>query len=69
MGFRVVIPSQRKRCAFAKLHEVHPGVVRIKGLACGLLWWPKLDNDIEQYVKHCDPCQRRVFIWTMQADE
>ena len=30
----------------------------MKALARGLLWWPKLDNDIEQNVKHCDPCQR-----------
>ena len=40
------------------LHEGHPGVVRMKALARGLLWWPMLDNDIEQYVKHCDPCER-----------
>ena len=30
----------------------------MKTLARDLLWWPYLDNDIEHYVKNCDPCQR-----------
>ena len=34
----------------------------MKTLACGLLWWPKLDNDIEQYVKHCDTCQSTRYM-------
>ena len=33
----------------------------MKALARGLLWRPKLDNDIEQYVKHCDSCQRTRY--------
>ena len=57
-GSRVVIPPQGRDVLLQELHEGHPGVVRMKALARGLLWWPKLDNDIEQYVKHCDPCQR-----------
>ena len=57
-GSRVGIPPQGRDVLLQELHEGHPGVVRMKALARGLLWWPKLDNDIEQYVKHCDPCQR-----------
>ena len=61
-GSRVVIPPQGRDVLLQELHEGHPGVVRMKALARGLLWWPKLDNDIEQYVKHCDPCQRTRYM-------
>ena len=62
-GSRVVIPPQGRGrdVLLQELHEGHPGVVRMKALARGILWWPKLDNDIEQYVNHCDPCQRTGY--------
>ena len=31
---------------------------RMKALAHGLLWWPLLDWDIEDAVKHCISCQQ-----------
>ena len=30
----------------------------MKALARHLVWWPKLDNDVEDVVKHCDDCQQ-----------
>ncbi|CDQ69802.1 unnamed protein product [Oncorhynchus mykiss] len=29
----------------------------MKTLACSYLWWPGLDQDIQQHVGHCSPCE------------
>ena len=57
MGFTSCDSTIGRDVLLQELHEGHPGVVQMKAFARGLLWWPKLDNDREQYVKHCDPCQ------------
>ena len=36
-----------------ELHEGHPGISRIKGLARGVVWWPGIDADLEKKVKEC----------------
>ena len=47
---------------FNELHEVHTGVVRIRSLARSYVWWPNLDNDIEQVVKECSGCQQHAHL-------
>jgi len=39
------------------LHEVHPGMERMKQLACSYVWWPGIDAAIEEKVKSCFACQ------------
>ena len=39
------------------LHEAHPGIVRMKSLAWGYVWWPGIDQQIESRVKQCTACQ------------
>ncbi|KAF2900761.1 hypothetical protein ILUMI_05426, partial [Ignelater luminosus] len=39
------------------LHQRHQGIVRIKALARSFVWWPTLDNQIEDQVKQCSSCQ------------
>ena len=56
-GTRVIIPPKGRKAALEILHESHPGMGRMKSLACGYLWWPNLDKEIEQYVKRCSECQ------------
>ena len=34
---------------FLEICGNHPGIVRMKNLACSCSWWPSLDEDIEQY--------------------
>lgn len=46
---RVVIPSQLLAGLLYTLYEVHPIVVRMKGLACYQLRWPNVDKDIENF--------------------
>ena len=40
-----------------ELHETHQGIVKMKGLARGYVWWPGMDSDIEKLVKSCNTCQ------------
>ena len=42
---------------FEKLHEAHPGMTRMKGLARMFVWWPGIDGDIERTVWLCQECQ------------
>ncbi|XP_070614630.1 FK506-binding protein 15 isoform X1 [Erythrolamprus reginae] len=56
-GDRVIIPKRLREKVLRMLHVGHPGIVRMKSLARGHLWWPGLDADIESWVSKCDPCQ------------
>lgn len=56
-GSRVVVPPS-VRCEILKLlHSGHPGMVRMKGLARGYVWWPKMNEEIEDQVRRCSNCQ------------
>jgi hypothetical protein len=55
-GMRVVIPPPLRAGLLYTLHEGHPGVVRMNGLARYHLWWPNVDKDIEHVAAKCDSC-------------
>ncbi len=55
-GSRVVVPSSARREVLAMLHDAHPGIVHMKGLARSYVWWPGMDGDIEETVKICKTC-------------
>ena len=40
-----------------ELHQGHPGITSVKGLARGFVWWPGMDLDLENTVKLCPNCQ------------
>ena len=41
----------------AELHDTHPGITLLKGVARSLVWWPSIDTDLEKMVKSCSLCQ------------
>ena len=56
-GTRVVVPPPGRARITQGLHEGHPGITRMKALARSFVWWPQIDNDLEELVKNCDDCQ------------
>ncbi|XP_024885583.1 uncharacterized protein K02A2.6-like [Temnothorax curvispinosus] len=55
---RVVVPFQLRKQILRELHEGHFGIVRMKHLARGYVWWNKIDKDIEEISKNCGNCNR-----------
>lgn len=56
-GNRVVVPPEGRQKVIDLLHEGHPGNTRMKGLSRSFVWWPGIDQDLEEKVKACDSCQ------------
>ena len=55
-GSRVIIPPKLRSKMLDIIHEEHIGIVRMKSLARGYIWWPKLDTDLEILAKSCNNC-------------
>ena len=56
-GSRVVVPPTLRSLVIEELHDIHPGIYRLKALARSFVRWPKLDSDLEEKVKRCTDCQ------------
>jgi len=54
-GNCIVMPPQERKQLLNELHVAHPGMERMKSLAHNCFWWPGLDTEIKQKVKHCVP--------------
>ena len=54
---RVIVPVKLKDKVMKMIHSEHIGISKIKNLARYYVWWPKIDEDIENLVKSCEPCQ------------
>ena len=57
LGNRVVVPPPGRAKVMADLHDGHPGICRMKQLARCYVWWPNMDQELEQTVKACNSCQ------------
>ncbi|XP_022800043.1 uncharacterized protein K02A2.6-like [Stylophora pistillata] len=56
-GSRVVVPAKLRERVLETLHKGHIGMVKMKGLSRGFVWWPNIDKDIEGAVRNCEGCQ------------
>ena len=56
-GSRIIVPKPGREQLLSLLHEGHPGISKMKGLAHSYVWWPNIDADIEAQVKRCNQCQ------------
>ena len=55
-GRYIVIPNSLKQQVFNQLHTNHMGIEKTKLLACKSVYWPSINADIENYIKHCAMC-------------
>ena len=53
---RVIVPKPLENRLLHDLHSGHPGVVKMKHIARSYLWFPGIDNDIENLVRNCPGC-------------
>ena len=56
-GMRIIIPHKMQQAVLAELHEGHLGVVKMKSIARSYVWWPRVDQHIEESTKRCGTCQ------------
>ena len=57
LGPRVVIPETMKFKILEELHKCHAGLVRTKAKARTYIYWPRLNEDIEEMARGCHKCQ------------
>ena len=50
-GDRVVIPLAGRERVLKILHNGHPGILRMKSIAHGVVWWPKLTQLLRRLFK------------------
>lgn len=55
-GTRIVIPTSLVDRALELAHEGHPGMSVMKKRLRAKVWWPKMDTDVDKYVKKCEGC-------------
>ena len=54
---RVIVPGNLQKRLLQMSHVGHPGIVRMKRKLRETYWWPKMNDDIERFVKHCQACE------------
>lgn len=55
-GTRIVLPTNLRLRALELAHEGHPGISVMKRRLRAKVWWPKLDQQVEAFVKKCKGC-------------
>lgn len=57
-GHRVEAPKAAALRFLETLHETHPGMATMKSLARSIFWYPGIEADIENFVRHCETCSQ-----------
>ncbi|GAA56233.1 hypothetical protein CLF_110334 [Clonorchis sinensis] len=55
-GDRIVIPTELRQRVLAQFHSGHPGISRMKALAHSYVYWPGMDEHMEQVCRSCFRC-------------
>ena len=59
-GCRLLIPSRMRHDILQQLHDSHQGSVRTKQRARLVVYWPGIDNDIDNIILSCRQCQEHL---------
>lgn len=57
---RTVIPLVHRDRVLHHLHATHPGMSRMKELARAFVYWPGINEDIENTVRDCVACEEQL---------
>nr|XP_034837060.1 uncharacterized protein K02A2.6-like [Maniola hyperantus] len=55
--YRVIIPSGLRKAVLSELHEGHLGMNKMKNISRNYVYWPNIDNDIEELCRSCPACR------------
>lgn len=55
-GDRIVPPTSLRAAILRQAHEGHPGAEVMKRRLRSKVWWPKMDNEVDVFVKKCFSC-------------
>lgn len=53
---RIIVPQSLRERVLELAHEGHPGVRIMKGHLRACVWWPKIDKNVEDFVRNCRGC-------------
>ena len=56
----LLVPPLRHEQVMKELHYTQPGITLMKALACSLVWWPKINADLER-ILFCLFCPPKHF--------
>ncbi|XP_011705972.1 PREDICTED: uncharacterized protein K02A2.6-like [Wasmannia auropunctata] len=56
-GYRVIVLFKFQKALLEEIHGAHLGMAKMNAVARQYFWWPKIDKDIESYVKDCEACR------------
>ena len=57
-GSRMVIPMSLRESILQKIHDGHQGIAKCRRTAARSVWWPKINDDIEEFVHKCPECAK-----------
>ena len=57
-GDRIIIPQTMQQSVLQKLHMGHLGIEKIRRLARSAVFWPRINQDIDEVSKTCETCQK-----------
>ena len=52
-----VVPLRLQDKLLSQLNSDHLGIVKMKSIVRSYIWWPGLDQQIEQLANSCEDCQ------------
>lgn len=57
-GTRVIITTKGREKILKLLQQSHSGMSRMKSVARSFVWWPGMDQEVEEIVRRCEECQK-----------
>ena len=57
-GQRIIIPSSMRKEMLHRIHQGHQGITKCQRLARNALWWPRVNQEIENMVNNCEACSK-----------